>query len=101
MVGLATKIIERRGRHFDPARFDDRYQAALAKLVTAKMEGETPVAPAEAKAGPAVDLMAALKRSLQQAAESASPRSQPRRKAAPRKTPARKKTAAKPARRRA
>src|SRR5204863_2562408 len=39
MVRLATQIVERHDRHFDPSRFDDRYQSALARLVEAKLAG--------------------------------------------------------------
>ncbi len=66
MVELATRIVARKSTRFDPSRFDDRYQSALAKLVEAKLKGKAPVTPraAAAEAGPVVDLMAALKRSL-------------------------------------
>jgi DNA end-binding protein Ku len=66
MVELATRIIARKSTRFDPARFDDRYQTALAKLVEAKLKGEAPVTPrAASEAAPVTDLMAQLKRSLQ------------------------------------
>jgi DNA end-binding protein Ku len=70
MVELATRIVARKSTHFEPSRFDDRYQTALAKLVEAKLQGEAPVTPRAAEEpAPVVDLMAALKRSLQSGAD--------------------------------
>jgi DNA end-binding protein Ku len=69
-------------REFDPATYRDRYQEALRELIEAKMQGLT-VKPREMAAPPpAIDLMAALKRSLAQAAPASK-----RLGAAPRKAP--------------
>ena len=63
MLDLAKHIITTKRGAFDPGTFDDRYEAALAELVRAKLEG-TPLpirkAPAQAKV---VDLMEALRQS--------------------------------------
>lgn len=63
MLDLAKHIIKTKQGRFDPAGFDDRYEAAVAELVKAKMEGR-PVkrrpAPAATKV---VDLMDALRAS--------------------------------------
>jgi non-homologous end joining protein Ku len=40
MLDLAKHIISTKKGDFDPATFDDRYEAALAELVKAKMEGD-------------------------------------------------------------
>ncbi|MBB4232250.1 DNA end-binding protein Ku [Rhizobium mongolense] len=40
MLDLAKHIIATKKGEFDPATFDDRYEAALADLVKAKMEGK-------------------------------------------------------------
>ncbi|MFV3130890.1 Ku protein [Niveispirillum sp. KHB5.9] len=68
MLDLARHIIDTKTGTFDPATFDDRYDAALADLVRAKIEGK-PVrrrkAPARTKPD---DLMEALRRSAAQAA---------------------------------
>jgi DNA end-binding protein Ku len=66
MVDIAGQIIERKSARFDPHAFSDRYVTALRELVKDKSKGQ----PIEAPAGPAataqvVDLMAALKRSLE------------------------------------
>jgi DNA end-binding protein Ku len=66
MVDIASQIIERKSARFDPHAFSDRYETALRDLVKEKAKGQ----PIEAPAGPTataqvVDLMAALKRSLE------------------------------------
>ncbi|TWB29734.1 non-homologous end joining protein Ku [Nitrospirillum bahiense] len=63
MLDLARHIIETKKGVFKPADFDDRYEAALADLVKAKLEGKAP--PARKRAPPAktTDLMAALRES--------------------------------------
>ncbi len=63
MLDLARHIIRTRSGRFDPAAFDDRYEAALAALVLAKAEGRTiarPRRPIEAKI---VNLLDALRAS--------------------------------------
>lgn len=63
MLDLAKHIIAGKTGAFDPASFDDRYEAALASLVKAKMEGR----PVEVRKAPVatnvVDLMEALRKS--------------------------------------
>lgn len=63
MLDLARHIIDTKMGAFDPAAFDDRYEAALADLVKAKLEGRkiTPPKP-RAPTGPS-DLLEALRRS--------------------------------------
>jgi DNA end-binding protein Ku len=41
MLDLARHIIETKRGEFDPTRFDDRYEDALAELIKAKIEGRT------------------------------------------------------------
>lgn len=66
MVALACDIIERMSGPFDPAEFEDRYETALRKLVEAKAKGRKPPAQKEGRAAaPVIDLMAALKKSLE------------------------------------
>ena len=63
MLELAEHIISTKRGKFDPSQFDDRYEAALAELVRAKLEGKPlPIrkAPAPTKV---VDLMEALRQS--------------------------------------
>jgi DNA end-binding protein Ku len=63
MLELAEHIIGTKKGTFDPAKFDDRYEAALAELVKAKMEGRKIEARKEPKPEKVVDLMAALRES--------------------------------------
>jgi DNA end-binding protein Ku len=64
MVALAEQIIKKKAGPFDPAMFEDRYQAALLDLVKAKMKGQKPVVPKVVEPGKVIDLMAALKKSV-------------------------------------
>ena len=64
MLDLATHIVNTKSGHFDPAQFEDRYENALVDLLKKKEAGEK-IEPA--KAGPApgvVNLMDALRASL-------------------------------------
>lgn len=63
MLDLAKHIIKTRSGVFDPARFDDRYDAALAELVKAKVEGRAIKAPEPREEARVVDLMEALRQS--------------------------------------
>jgi DNA end-binding protein Ku len=69
MVAVAQTIIKRRIGRFDPATFRDRYQDALRELIEAKLKGQKISSKPAAPAAPVFDLMAALKRSLQQERE--------------------------------
>jgi len=66
MVAVAETIIKRRAGSFDPATFRDRYQDTLNELIEAKLKGRTVRAKPAVPGAPIVDLMTALKRSLQQ-----------------------------------
>ncbi|HLH50408.1 MAG TPA: Ku protein, partial [Roseiarcus sp.] len=62
-LDLAKHIIKTKPGKFDPKAYDDRYEAALAELVKAKLEGR-PIEAAKPKPSTnAVDLMDALRRS--------------------------------------
>jgi DNA end-binding protein Ku len=67
MLDLAKHIIETKRGVFDPAAFDDRYDAALAALVKAKAEGRKPPRRPKAAPAPARDLLEALRRSAKAA----------------------------------
>ena len=64
MLDLATHIVQTKTGHFDPAQFEDRYENALADLLKRKEAGEK-IEPA--KEGPSpqvVNLMDALRASI-------------------------------------
>jgi DNA end-binding protein Ku len=61
MLDLAKHIIQTKQGAFDPAQYEDRYEAALADLIKAKLEGRDVVPPRKRQPQPAVDLMQALR----------------------------------------
>lgn len=61
MLDLARHIIDTKRGAFDPAQFDDRYDAALAELVKAKAEGRAIEKPKKKPEGKVIDLMQALR----------------------------------------
>lgn len=85
MLDLAEHIIDTKRGSFDPADFDDRYDAALAELVKAKIEGRKIAAPKRAAPSNVVDLMQALRESAGAAGKG---KAKPRRTKAAAKTPA-------------
>ena len=82
MLDLARHIIATKEGAFDPAAFDDRYDAALAELVKAKIEGREIRKPKRKAEGKVIDLMEALRESAAAAGKAKKPaRAAPRRKA--------------------
>jgi DNA end-binding protein Ku len=65
-IELAEDIIDKMSGDFRPELMEDRFEAALRKLVDAKVKGRKPAAPKPVEAAPVIDLMAALKKSLRQ-----------------------------------
>ena len=63
MLELAEHIIKTKKGKFDPSKFDDRYEDALAELVKAKLEGKPIEVRKEPKQEKVIDLMAALRES--------------------------------------
>lgn len=63
MLDLAKHIIETKHGTFDPSAYHDRYEAALAELVKAKLEGKPLPARRQQKTEKVVDLMQALRES--------------------------------------
>jgi len=88
MLDLALHIIKKKAGQFDPTTFDDRYDAALVELVTAKMEGRKITPPKTPEPTRSSDLMEALRQSVRGDNE---PRTE-KRKAAPQKKASSKKT---------
>ena len=65
MLDLATHIVERRKRHFEPERFEDQYEDALKELLKKKQSGQKIEAPREREPSKVVNLMDALRRSVE------------------------------------
>jgi DNA end-binding protein Ku len=65
MLDLASHIIDTKVGHFDPSEFKDRYQDAVVDLIRAKRAGKPLPTPAATKPSNVVNLMDALKRSLE------------------------------------
>jgi DNA end-binding protein Ku len=83
---------------FDPSQFNDQYREALEEVINAKIEGREVVAPAEPQAkGEVVDLMAALKASVESARKGQPVSAAPTGRTAARKSAGKKSTSAKSA----
>jgi DNA end-binding protein Ku len=68
-LAMAGSLIESMAADFDPTDYTDNYRAALQEVIDAKVAGREVVAPPEEEAAPsaAVDLMAALRASVDRA----------------------------------
>lgn len=87
-LDLATHIIERKLTHFDPARFEDRYQNALLEIIKAKAANKPAPKLDAPKPSNVVNLMDALRKSIAaETGENANAAAKPA-KAAPRPKPA-------------
>lgn len=64
MVDIALKIIEQQEGAFQPSQFVDRYEEALKALIREKQKGHKPVKAPEPEDTNVIDLMSALKKSL-------------------------------------
>jgi DNA end-binding protein Ku len=99
-LAMASSLIDSMAGSFKPDEFTDNYRAALQEVIDAKVEGREVVAPEETEEAPAaaVDLMAALKASVERAkAARGESAPAPAKKAAAKKVPAKKAPAAKKA----
>ncbi|MGC1408100.1 MAG: Ku protein [Acetobacteraceae bacterium] len=81
MVQLAKQLIDRQTTDYDPSDLEDHYETRLRAMIEAKLKGEgiDVSEPEEPDRSNVIDLMAALKKSLGESAET---------KAAPAKKPA-------------
>ena len=82
MLELAQHIIETKAGAFEPAAFDDRYEAALAELVKARAEGREPEHPKTTERDDVVDLMEALRQSAGKTRQTSGKKTPARRKKA-------------------
>src|SRR6266436_4500878 len=65
MLDLASHIVETKAAHFDPSKFDDRYEDALKDLLRKKQEGKPIERPERRAPTNVVNLMDALRRSVE------------------------------------
>jgi len=95
-LAMASSLIDSMAGSFKADEFTDNYRAALQEVIDAKVEGREVIAPEEAEEAPAaaVDLMAALKASVERAKKARGETAAPAKKTAA--SPS-KKTAASPA----
>ena len=65
MRELAVHILDKKTGHFDPSKFEDRYENALVEMLQQKQAGApTPAAKPAAEPGRVINLMDALRRSV-------------------------------------
>jgi len=83
-VDMAKTLVENLSEPFDPEKYDDTYRKELLQLLRAKAKGKKLPEPSEEEPGEVVDLMAALRGSIDKTkrASSARARKRPRAKKA-------------------
>jgi DNA end-binding protein Ku len=62
---LATQLIESLAAKFEPQKYHDEYQSSMLAMIEAKKQGQEVAEVAHPKMAPVIDLMDALKKSLQ------------------------------------
>jgi len=67
MLGIAQEIIGRMSGHFEPDKFTDRYEEAVTAMLRAKQAGQVFSVPEQAAPANVVNIMDALKKSLEAA----------------------------------
>ena len=65
MLDLASHIVESKAGHFEPERFEDQYEDALKELLKKKQSGQKIEAPREREPSKVINLMDALRRSVE------------------------------------
>ena len=65
MLDLASHIVASKAGHFEPERFEDQYEDALKELLKKKQSGQKIEAPREREPSKVVNLMDALRRSVE------------------------------------
>lgn len=64
-VEMAKSLVENLSEPFEPQKYDDTYRKELLDLIRAKAEGEPLPEPSKDEEGEVVDLMAALRESVE------------------------------------
>jgi DNA end-binding protein Ku len=65
MLDLAKHIVTQKKAHFEPEKFEDHYEEALSELIKAKRQRKAIAHKARPRGENVVDLMDALKKSLE------------------------------------
>jgi Ku protein len=65
MLDLAKHIVDTKKTHFEPGRFEDQYEEALKDLLKKKQSGQKIEAPGKREPSNVVNLMDALRRSVE------------------------------------
>jgi DNA end-binding protein Ku len=78
MLDLASHIVKTKEGHFDPSKFEDQYEDALKELLKKKQEGKPIERPERPKPTNVVNLMDALRRSVEASGASTSSKAKAR-----------------------
>ena len=70
MLDLAAHIVDTKTGDFDPSKFEDQYEDAVKELLKRKQQGEKIEVPTERAPAKVVNLMDALRRSVEAGRES-------------------------------
>jgi DNA end-binding protein Ku len=89
-VDMAKSLVENLSEPFTPEKYDDTYRKELLELLRAKAKGQKLPEPSEEEPGEVVDLMAALRESVERTKRSQAKRRAPAKRKATTKRPARK-----------
>jgi DNA end-binding protein Ku len=81
-VEMAKSLVENLSASFDPGKYDDTYRKELLQLLRAKAKGKPLPEPDQAEEGEVVDLMAALRESVERTQKQQKRRKRPRAKKA-------------------
>ena len=88
-VEMAVSLIENLSEPFEPEKYDDTYRKELLELLRAKAKGRKLPEPSEDDGGEVVDLMAALRESVERTKRSGAQTKKPARKAKSKRAAAR------------
>jgi DNA end-binding protein Ku len=65
MLELASHIVETKAGHFEPKKFEDQYEEALKELIRKKQSGQPIERPERREPAKVINLMDALRRSVE------------------------------------
>ena len=74
MLDLAKHIVQTKSGHFNPEKFEDHYEEALKELLTKKQAGQKIASPKEQRPTNVVNLMDALRKSVEAQGGAAAPK---------------------------